>query len=166
MEQTSSARNTGAVCCIFLQRPSVYAMESNDASQSTAAQQPLHNALQTGAKQGSALEQDRPAGRSEHISSSLGIFNVLDDNAELSPAIREAMQHVLQQNPDSDSLPPESTSLQLSNQLEGTACLAWLPNGQVFGKTLPPPPPFCQPLAHFVTTCKQSNLPVQWLFEV
>lgn len=117
----------------------MYAMDSKHASQPAAPEQPLHNS-QTGAEQWNTPEHNQPAGRSKDISSSLGIFSVPDDKAEVPPAIRKAMWHVLQKIPRSDSSSPKSTNLQLPIQLEGTACLAWLPDGQMIGNM---PSSFC-----------------------
>ncbi len=113
-----------------LQASSTHAQEPQHASEHTA-----HEQLNfTGDEERHSPEQHQPARNSADLDSSLCIMNFLDDESEVSPAIREAMQRLLQQTEDSDSAVPNGGSSQLPYKLEGTACLAWLPDGCLVGE--------------------------------
>ena len=133
-----------AVCYILLQAFSTSALEPQHASQDITPEQPLHTDY-LGGEQRAIPNVDQPSGKSADDGFRLGIFSIVDDKPEV--AVREAMERLLQQTQVSDSAAPNMETLQLPNKLGGTACLAWLPDGQMIGKKaldLPNTPPFCK----------------------
>ena len=119
-----------AVCCIFLQAFDTSAQELQHAAMHAAPEQPVHTNDFEGMRR-TIPTVGLPSVMSGDTNSSVGIFGVLDDPPEV--AVREAMQRLLQQTQESDSAAPSMECLQLPHKLEGTACLAWLPDGQAFG---------------------------------
>ena len=150
-----------------LQASSTHALEPQHTSEHTAHEQPLRTNRSEG-EQRHSPEQHQPARNSADLDSSLGIMNLLDDESEVSPAIREAMQRLLQQTEDPDSAAPSRDSLQHPYKLEGTAYLAWLPDGHLIGKQqaslqLPDSRSSCRPLADSFNSRGSSNACLQLL---
>ncbi len=118
---------------MLLQASNTQALAPQHASQQMTHKQPLLTSRTEG-EQMDITEQHQRDVKSADLDSSLGIMSFLDDGSEVSPAIREAMQRLLQQTEISDSAALRMDGLQHPNKLEGTACLAGLPNGHLIGK--------------------------------
>ncbi len=104
-------------------------------------------AAQSAGIQDLKLEYDGTSGNTQPVAmstegnSSRGILSFLNNGSGVAPAIKAAMHCILEQGQPSDSAAPTAEGQQISDQeaplLEGTACLVWLPDGQMTGSTPP-----------------------------
>ena len=112
-------------------------MQKQQTEQSCGFQQLRHLELNHDGTSGTT----QPVAMSTEGNSNRGILSFLNNGSGVAPDIEAAMQRILEQAQPSESAAPTAEGQQISDQqaplLEGTACLVWLPDGQMTGSTPP-----------------------------